>query len=47
MKGPNGEDMQRFGIKVIPANLLVDETGKIVAVDISYLKLKRKLQQAL
>ncbi|MBC6610678.1 AhpC/TSA family protein [Hymenobacter sp. BT507] len=47
LKGTSGEDMQRFGINAIPANLLVDETGKIVAVDIPYPKLKKKLQGAL
>ncbi|UOR05645.1 TlpA family protein disulfide reductase [Hymenobacter aerilatus] len=47
LKGTSGEDMQRFGINAIPANLLVDETGKIVAVDIPYPKLKKKLQQDL
>ncbi|MBC6610677.1 AhpC/TSA family protein [Hymenobacter sp. BT507] len=47
LKGTSGDDMQRFGINAIPANLLVDETGKIVAVDIPYPKLKKKLQQDL
>ncbi|WP_185281092.1 TlpA disulfide reductase family protein [Hymenobacter sp. NBH84] len=47
LKGTSGEDMQRFGINAIPANLLVDETGKIVAVDIPYPKLKKKLQSTL
>jgi len=47
LKGTSGEDMQRFAIKGIPANLLLDGTGKIVAVDIPFPKLQKKLQQAL
>lgn len=47
LKAGSGEDIKRFAITGIPANLLVDDTGKIVAVDISYPKLQKKLQQAL
>ncbi|AHJ96697.1 TlpA disulfide reductase family protein [Hymenobacter swuensis] len=46
LKGINGEDIRRFEITGIPANLLVDDTGKIVAVDISFPKLQKQLQQA-
>lgn len=47
LKGPNGDDMRRFEIKGIPANMLVDATGKIVAVDISKIDLKNKLAVSL
>lgn len=47
LKGPNGDDMRRFEIKGIPANLLVDATGKIVAVDISKVDLRNKLKKSL
>lgn len=47
LKGGNGEEMQRFEIKGIPANMLIDASGKIVAVDISRIDLKNKLQQSL
>ncbi|WP_188556796.1 TlpA disulfide reductase family protein [Hymenobacter glacieicola] len=47
LKGVNGEDIRRFAITGIPANLLVDSTGRIVAVDIPFPKLQRKVQQAL
>jgi thiol-disulfide isomerase/thioredoxin len=47
LKGGKGDDMKRFEIKGIPANMLVDETGKIVAVDISRVDLRNKLQESL
>lgn len=47
LKGANSDDMRRFEIKGIPANMLVDPTGKIVAVDISKVDLKNMLQQKL
>lgn len=47
LKGTRGEDMRRFEIKGIPANMLVDDTGKIVAVDISRVELRKKLQESL
>ncbi len=47
LQGTIGEDMRRFEIKGIPANMLVDPTGKIMAVDISPAALKNKLQQSL
>jgi thiol-disulfide isomerase/thioredoxin len=46
LKGINGEDIRRFEITGIQANLLVDGTGKIVAVDIPFPKLQKQLQQA-
>ncbi|WP_219601029.1 TlpA disulfide reductase family protein [Hymenobacter sp. DG01] len=47
LRGGNGEDIQRFGITGIPANLLVDSTGRIVAVDVPYPGLQKKVQQTL
>ncbi|MBF9254828.1 AhpC/TSA family protein [Pontibacter sp. 172403-2] len=47
LKGPNGDDMRRFEIKGIPANMLVDATGKIIAVDISRIDLRNKLEESL
>jgi thiol-disulfide isomerase/thioredoxin len=47
LQGSQGEDAQRFGIRGIPANLLVDSTGRIVAVDMEYPKLYKHLQRAL
>ncbi|OUJ74754.1 TlpA family protein disulfide reductase [Hymenobacter crusticola] len=47
LKGTSGEDIKRFAITGIPANLLLDGSGRIVAVDISFPKLQKKLQQAL
>ncbi|WP_233635902.1 TlpA disulfide reductase family protein [Hymenobacter setariae] len=46
LQGTHGEDIQRFAITGIPANLLVDSTGRIVAVDVSFPKLHKKLQHA-
>jgi len=46
LKGPNGDDMRRFEIKGNPANMLVDATGKIVAVDISRIDLRNKLNES-
>lgn len=47
LQGGNGADIKRFAITGIPANLLLDGTGKIVAVDVPFLKLQKQLQQAL
>lgn len=47
LRGTAGEDMKRFEIKGIPANMLVDNTGKIVAVDIKKLDLRKKLENSL
>lgn len=47
LKGTGGEDMKRFEIKGIPANMLIDNTGKIVAVDISRMELRDKLKESL
>jgi hypothetical protein len=47
LQGDQGADAKRFGIVGIPANLLVDSTGRVVAVDIPFPKLYKKLQQAL
>jgi thiol-disulfide isomerase/thioredoxin len=47
LQGSYGEDIKRFAIRGIPANLLVDSTGHVVAVDIPFPKLYKKLQQAL
>jgi thiol-disulfide isomerase/thioredoxin len=47
LRGVQGEDMKRFGIKGIPANLLLDNTGRIVAVDIPFAKLQTKLRNTL
>jgi thiol-disulfide isomerase/thioredoxin len=47
LQGGYGQDIRRFTIKGIPANLLVDSTGSVVAVDVPYPKLYKKLQQAL
>lgn len=47
LQGGHGEDIKRFAIRGIPANLLVDSTGSVVAVDIPFPKLHKKLQQAL
>jgi len=47
LQGGYGDDIRRFTIKGIPANLLVDSTGSIVAVDVPYPKLYKQLQQAL
>ncbi len=47
LKGQYGDDMRRFEIKGIPANMLVDDTGKIVAVDISRMDLRDKLKENL
>jgi len=47
LKGPDGDDMRRFEIKGIPANMLVDATGKIVAVDISRIDLRNKFKESL
>jgi thiol-disulfide isomerase/thioredoxin len=47
LKGSGGEDPLRFKITAIPANLLVDGMGKIVAVDVNPAGLKTRLQQIL
>jgi thiol-disulfide isomerase/thioredoxin len=47
LQGDHGEDIKRFAIRGIPANMLVDSTGNIVAVDVPYPKLYKQLQQAL
>jgi thiol-disulfide isomerase/thioredoxin len=47
LQGGYGDDIRRFAIRGIPANLLVDSTGSIVAVDVPYSKLSKQLQQAL
>jgi thiol-disulfide isomerase/thioredoxin len=47
LQGGNGEDIKRYTITGIPANFLVDSTGRIVAVDISFPKLYKNLQRAL
>jgi thiol-disulfide isomerase/thioredoxin len=47
LKGQYGDDMRRFEIKGIPANMLVDNTGKIVAVDISRIDLRDRLKESL
>jgi thiol-disulfide isomerase/thioredoxin len=47
LKGSKGDDMRRFEIKNIPANMLVDDTGKIIAVDINSADLRNKLQESL
>ncbi|MBF9239189.1 redoxin domain-containing protein [Hymenobacter sp. BT683] len=47
LQGGQGEDAQRFGIQGIPANLLVDSTGRVVAVDVEYPQLYKHLQRAL
>jgi thiol-disulfide isomerase/thioredoxin len=47
LQGDHGEDIKRFDIRGIPANLLVDSTGSIVAVDVPFPKLYKQLQQAL
>ena len=47
LQGGSGEDIKRFAIRGIPANLLVDSTGSIVAVDVPYPKLYKQLQQKL
>jgi thiol-disulfide isomerase/thioredoxin len=46
LQGDQAADAKRFGIVGIPANLLVDDSGQIVAVDISFPDLTRKLQKA-
>lgn len=46
LQGGNGEDVRRFDIMGIPANLLVDSTGRIVAVDVPFPKLQKQLQRA-
>lgn len=43
----NRGDLLRFRLRGIPANILMNEQGKIVAVDISPEKLKEKLQKQL
>jgi thiol-disulfide isomerase/thioredoxin len=47
LQGGYGEDVRRFSIKGIPANLLVDSIGRVVAVDVPFSKLHKQLQQAL
>ena len=47
LQGGQGEDTQRFGIQGIPANLLVDSAGRVVAVDVEYPKLYKYLQRTL
>jgi thiol-disulfide isomerase/thioredoxin len=47
LQGGYGDDIKRFAIRGIPANLLVDSTGRVVAVDVPYPKLYKQLQQAL
>jgi thiol-disulfide isomerase/thioredoxin len=47
LQGGYGDDIKRFTIKGIPANLLVDSTGSVVAVDVPYPKLYKQLQQTL
>jgi thiol-disulfide isomerase/thioredoxin len=47
LQSDKGEDIKRFAIRGIPANLLVDSTGSIVAVDVPFPKLYKQLQQAL
>ncbi|MBJ6142452.1 TlpA disulfide reductase family protein [Hymenobacter sp. BT559] len=44
LQGGYGDDIRRFAIKGIPANLLVDSTGSVVAVDVPYPKLYKQLQ---
>jgi thiol-disulfide isomerase/thioredoxin len=47
LQGEHGDDIKRFDIRGIPANLLVDSTCSIVAVDVPFPKLYKQLQQAL
>ncbi|GAB3232792.1 hypothetical protein GCM10027346_20270 [Hymenobacter seoulensis] len=47
LQGGNGEDIRRFAVTGIPANLLVDSTGHIVAVDVLLPGLRKKLQHTL
>jgi thiol-disulfide isomerase/thioredoxin len=47
LQGEHGDDIKRFDIRGIPANLLVDSMGSIVAVDVPYPKLYKQLQQTL
>jgi thiol-disulfide isomerase/thioredoxin len=45
LQGDQGADEKRFGIVGIPANLLVDSSGTIVAVDVEYPALYQRLKQ--
>lgn len=47
LQGEQGEDIKRFGIVGIPANLLVDSSGTIVAVDVEYPELHKRLKETL
>jgi thiol-disulfide isomerase/thioredoxin len=47
LQGGDGEDIRRFGITGIPANLLVDSTGRVVAVNVLVPRLQKTLQQTL
>lgn len=47
LKGVQGDDIRRFGVTAIPANLLVNSQGTIVAVDVPFPKLQKQLQQTL
>jgi thiol-disulfide isomerase/thioredoxin len=47
LQSGHGEDIRRFGSTGIPATILVDSAGRVVAVDISYPRLHKILHQAL
>lgn len=47
LQSGHGEDIRCFGSTGIPATILVDSAGRLVAVDISYPRLHNILQQGL
>ncbi len=47
LKGSKGKDVKRFNVQLIPFNLLVDASGKVVAADLDSDELKTILQRKL
>jgi len=47
LKGANGQDVRRFNVQLIPFNLLVDASGKVIAADLNSDELKTILQKKL
>ena len=46
-KGFNGEIVNRYGIRTVPAMMLLDQTGKIVSTDARGEKLEAEVKRLL
>ena len=45
LKGWESEAIVKYGLNIIPANVLIDPTGKIIATDLTGLDLMDKLAE--